>query len=1225
MLATLPEGFRPTKVLLFNTIVSSGADNSARVDVHPNGSIKWVKGNKSGWVSLSGISFSTASGTMLPLATTDWMSYGGSYGTATYRKTGDLVVVEGLLKKAPTTTWSMTHLKKHCLQSYHTSHGTFDEAKAKCLELGSACQGVYDEGCNGTGAWRTCTNSVLSPSTSSCVYTATTTVAAYGHFATLPAGYRPEKNLIFNLDNAGRPSRIDVSTSGTIKWISGSASGSYISLSGIAFSTVSACPSLAGALSCKSCGGLNTGGLFGQISCGCGVGQSYPAHNCNNLPASMNGASHPKGCAGAVYGNGNAAQRYCNGDHTVAGDQVFSWWSHCCKWEDSACVPKANAAPKCAACPAGQYQDDIFHTHPTCTTSLTILDCDDDEELAGGGANADFTCVPCQAGMTRVGSQPACVDPNAAVTHVLPNGTTYEAPAQQVTLPNGNLPPKLGISGEAKVSTTGGIAYEVDITAQGLFNFLPTVSVQGFKSVDSSEPVTSAQLASFAADTESDACTLPNTGTAESKCSFYSQCAEKHVPCGKKGYMMSYGDYYCEKFLALEFETQYAKDWRDQTLVCLQTNLQDILREPTGAPSWVAPSTCDDIATKAFDSHEPCYVAQKNNVCNICEDSFEDLMKIFATVEMKEYTNTKSWKALIGVLGTCASGITPTYLTKCAANLARMTADAAVSSEVVQYMHERIKQVDLDRGLSGFADSVKDSMVTVMLDAKDKSFKGLVEKLWNTRKSVERLGIPSLISDLATSAVDRGVDLIQGTIDGLVEHTGGDCALGQGVFGLTAQLGEYELRYILPAGAKVGNCLKKVSSYFLCGVMENILGLKTVGTALDYAQNNLGIGVGFGIGGGSGSAAGIGLSTLMPATTAIYLSCDVLKALPSLIYELHKVALFVKDQLTSIVSAAAALFTNNIVGSDMDEDAAKTMCANTPALKEPRLLHWGGPDTWSAKLSAKIGFPEVGVTFSATVKSGWIVDFVEQVTDELVDLLSNTLKTTFNMDGIVGDVYDAFVEGAQKVVVASLKGAAAVCGTMTFSAGMKFNMKTLDKNGFFLAFECADLPSVSEIVQGFPRLGCGALGVCPFGPGDKLDPGYADSDAAKMDACTTQAGDKKVGIALKVTKYFPVTKAVPAVGVVVQSYAYGASAQFDGAIEHYFKEDKLDCMPPPSAMSVGKMLFAIWSELGAQNSSPLPHPCCTRSMLTPLALAPLAPLGAPSPPPQSKWARPASR
>jgi hypothetical protein len=187
-------------------------------------------------------------------------------------------------------------------------------------------------------------------------------------------------------------------------------------------------------------------------------------------------------------------------------------------------------------------------------------------------------------------------------------------------------------------------------------------------------------------------------------------------------------------------------------------------------------------------------------------------------------------------------------------------------------------------------------------------------------------------------------------------------------------------------------------------------------------------------------------------------------------------------------------------------------------------------------------------------------------------------------------------------------GAAAVCGEMTFSAGMTFNMKDVKKNGFTVAFECADLPSMSEIVQGFPRFGCGALGVCPFGPADPNDADYADSDAAKIDACTAQAGDKKIGIALKVAKFYPALKALPGGQIVVQHYTFGASAQFDGAIEHFYKKDTLDCMPPPSAMSLFKMAKAIWSELGAQASCPLPHPHCPRSMLTPFALAPLAPL-----------------
>jgi hypothetical protein len=723
-----------------------------------------------------------------------------------------------------------------------------------------------------------------------------------------------------------------------------------------------------------------------------------------------------------------------------------------------------------------------------------------------------------------------------------------------------------------------------DIQAQGLFNMLPSVSVMGFKSVDGSKQITSTELAAFAADTTSDACTLPNEGTTESKCSFYSGCAEKHVPCGKKGYMMSYGDYYCEKFVALEFETQYAKDWRDQTLVCLQTNLQDILREPTGAPLWVAPSTCEDVATKAFDSHEPCYVAQETNVCNICEHSFEDLMKIFTTVEMQEYGNTKSWKALVGVLGSCAGGITSDYLTNCAANLLRMTADAAISNEVLAYMHTKIKQVDLNNGLLAFSDSAKRAMVTTMMDVKDKSLKGMMKKLWVTPEKVRRLGIPSMLKDIATDALDRGLDMVQGTIDGLVEHTDGDCALGQGIFGFTFTMkGTYDARYILPAGAKVGSCLKKVSSYFLCGIMEHVMGLKAVGTVLDYAQNNMGISVGFGFGGGSARQAGIGLSTLKPVGAAIYLSCDLNKYMPNFIYEVHKLALVVKDALqasSSVASAAASMFINSIVGSDMSENDAQTTCAAS-SLKEPKLMKWGGPNSWSAKLSAKIGFPGIGVTFSATVKSSWVVDFIRIASEELIDVMSDTLKTTFDVDGLTESVWDYFVEGAKKLVVAQFVGVAAVCGEMTFSAKINFDMKKVDENGFTLAFECADMPSLSEVVQGLPRLGCGNLGVCPFGPADKNDPEYPGSDAEKIDACTAQAKAKKFGIALSVEKFMHFADFAPPplfVQLVHQHYAFSGSVTFDGAITHLFNKNKLDCMPPPSAMSVGKMLFAIWSE-----------------------------------------------
>ena len=51
----------------------------------------------------------------------------------------------------------------------------------------------------------------------------------------------------------------------------------------------------------------------------------------------MNGASHPKGCPGAVNANGTPSKYYCDGNGY--GGASFPWWKHCCYWDGSACQP----------------------------------------------------------------------------------------------------------------------------------------------------------------------------------------------------------------------------------------------------------------------------------------------------------------------------------------------------------------------------------------------------------------------------------------------------------------------------------------------------------------------------------------------------------------------------------------------------------------------------------------------------------------------------------------------------------------------------------------------------------------------------------------------------------------------------------------------------------------------------------------------------------------------
>ncbi|MCB9766391.1 MAG: hypothetical protein H6739_41835 [Alphaproteobacteria bacterium] len=95
--ATLPEGCRPTRRLIFNL---NNHESTARVDVLPNGQIHYVAspgGLDHNWLSLTGISFSVNAGSALALSS-NTTNYGGDYGSASTSKRGRTVLVEGLVR-----------------------------------------------------------------------------------------------------------------------------------------------------------------------------------------------------------------------------------------------------------------------------------------------------------------------------------------------------------------------------------------------------------------------------------------------------------------------------------------------------------------------------------------------------------------------------------------------------------------------------------------------------------------------------------------------------------------------------------------------------------------------------------------------------------------------------------------------------------------------------------------------------------------------------------------------------------------------------------------------------------------------------------------------------------------------------------------------------------------------------------------------------------------------
>lgn len=93
VIATLPEGMRPSATLTFGGNVH---DSSARIDILPNGDVKYISGKRTWeWLSLSGIVFTVGSTRSLALAG-GWTNYANGYATPRLATTNTLRPISGL-------------------------------------------------------------------------------------------------------------------------------------------------------------------------------------------------------------------------------------------------------------------------------------------------------------------------------------------------------------------------------------------------------------------------------------------------------------------------------------------------------------------------------------------------------------------------------------------------------------------------------------------------------------------------------------------------------------------------------------------------------------------------------------------------------------------------------------------------------------------------------------------------------------------------------------------------------------------------------------------------------------------------------------------------------------------------------------------------------------------------------------------------------------------------
>ncbi|KAK7107937.1 uncharacterized protein [Littorina saxatilis] len=112
-------------------------------------------------------------------------------------------------------------------------------------------------------------------------------------------------------------------------------------------------------------------------------------------------------------------------------------------------------------------------------------------------------------------------------------------------------------------------------------------------------------------------------------CGWYRDCLEARFQCssGADDYGITYAEKYCNLYDdKYQDFSSLGQRWISAVRKCLQVELVPLLR-PFECP------TCEDIKTRAFNSHSGCYVAPHKNAPSICSLPVQDFWKIFWTVK----------------------------------------------------------------------------------------------------------------------------------------------------------------------------------------------------------------------------------------------------------------------------------------------------------------------------------------------------------------------------------------------------------------------------------------------------------------------------------------------------------------------------------------------------------------------------------------------------------------
>lgn len=128
-----------------------------------------------------------------------------------------------------------------------------------------------------------------------------------------------------------------------------------------------------------------------------------------------------------------------------------------------------------------------------------------------------------------------------------------------------------------------------------------------------------------------------NCATSQDSCGFY-RCMESQKHCGSNGYPLAFGDRLCERYRQVQNHSSYAlRKWYPRVRECLQQVVAEI----------ADPLSCEDLETKAFESHLDCYMET-----GFCDLSFADKLTVLRVAGL-DALYPKTMEVSLKVAATC--------------------------------------------------------------------------------------------------------------------------------------------------------------------------------------------------------------------------------------------------------------------------------------------------------------------------------------------------------------------------------------------------------------------------------------------------------------------------------------------------------------------------------------------------------------------------------------------